>query len=195
MKRRIVSFNHPVNATQFGKAGNKDPRNFISGGGVETQDWDIDQFSRERQQLDQFPPDQYSRVARTANQKDGIVQSVPTRISYIRWTLDGLHPPTLALVPYLLVPKNPNRLDLQLSSTTYNLPAPLAIDILYYSWGKPPLVGPAGNVPLGNVLAPGTSLPRIGGICPIDDLWVWNLTVANVIYCAFEGIEAIEANQ
>jgi hypothetical protein len=193
MRRRIVQgFNQPLNPLQGGKAHSKDPRNFVSGNKPGEQ-WDIDQFAESRQALIDSPPEQYSQRHANQSPPDAIVRPIPTRITYVAWTLDGVHPVTLANKPYLLVPKNPRRLDITLSACTLAVPSTDA-DIVHFSWGKPNTTGITG-VPYGNVLAPGLSLARPGSICPIDELWVWNKTVAGIFYCAFEGIEAVEGNQ
>jgi hypothetical protein len=192
MRRRVLGFNQPLNPLQGGKAHSKDPRAFVSGN-VPGEQWDIEQFSRSRQSLIDAPPEQYSQAHATTPPADLINRPIPTRITYVAWTLDGVHPVTKKLTPYLLVPKNPRRYDIQLSSATLNFPTN-EFDIVHFSWGKPNTTGVLG-VPYGNVLAPGASLLRPGGVVPIDELWVWNLTQDGTFYCAFEGVEAVEGNQ
>lgn len=190
-RRRVLGFNQPINPLMGGKAGSKDPRSFVSGN-EPGQQWDEEQFAIDRQSLARFPPPQYSEVqSRHSGGTGGFAtQTVPTRVTFIPWTLDGAHPVTTANIPFLLVPKNPRRVSFQFSASSFSFPN-TDIDIAHFSWGKPPQ---NGSVPFGNLLGPGQVLKYDSGSCPIDEFWVWSSTITGNFYCAFEGIEAPEGN-
>lgn len=182
MQRRLITpFNLPVNPLQGGKAGNKDPRGFTSGN-IPGQQWDIEQQSHDRQQLDAFPPPQYSEAHSNRAIPDGIVRTVPTRINYVVWMILGLG----ANVPVLLVPRNVSRLDLTFScaSATANM---------FYSWGKPQVDSAGLPVGIRIPILGGVVQANVGGVIGINDIWVWD-NAGGAQFFAFEGIEALEAN-
>lgn len=175
-----------------GKAGSKDPRNFVSGN-VPGQQWDIAQQVADRAQLNNNPPPRSMRAGTDGlggDQAAAVVRNIPSRISFVRWT--GTQ--TLAGTPLLLVPRNPRRMAIQMSSITFTIPASLQ-DVIAFSWGNPGFVQPVPPFPPGNLLAPGTLLLLTGDAVPIDDLYVWNPSAAGVQFCAFEGVISPEANQ
>jgi hypothetical protein len=179
-RRRIAGFNNPINPVSGGKAGAKDPRGFISGNSAGDQ-WDMRQFSESRAELDQSPLRQYSDAHALRPGPDGTVRVLPTRINYIPWVVStaGVY------VPVLLVPRNNGRLDITMTP-------PNGLD-MRFSWGAPQT--DAAGQPIGQLLANTLSLPRVGGVVPVNDLYVWKGSVGSTIFLAYEGIEALEANQ
>lgn len=180
-----------INPLSGGKAGSKDPRNFVSGN-MPGQQWDIAQQVEGRIQLENDPP---SRIARAGSDGMGsdiashIVRNIPSRMSFVRW--QGIQ--QLAGTALLLVPRNPRRMAIQLGTITFTIPASLQ-DVVAFSWGNP---GPVNTVPFppGNTLAPGSVLSLTGDSVPIDDLYVWCPGIAGIQFCAFEGVISPEANQ
>lgn len=200
--RRIVHFNAPINALQGGKSGNKDPRNFVSGNTRGELSWDIQQQSIDRAALAREQPPQYSQARSDAGGIDGIVRTVPTRVTCTTWSKTS----TALLTPILLVPKNPQRLFLQIGNPNYILPSgtpPVAVNeyaTIFYSFGIPQLAGLNGFL-YGHAL-PIVAGPRVyqGDTCPIDDVYVWQANTSGFgtvtfFYTAYEGIAAGEANQ
>lgn len=179
IRRRISVLNSPIGVGL--KAGSKDPRNFISGGGAQNQNWDIRQFETSRAALDQIQPTQYSQAHQDRAAPEYVVRTVPTRTNYVTWTVSQ----AVAYTAELLVPRNTSRLDLVMTP-------PNGFD-MYYCWG-PPGKDALGN-PQGALLTNTLPLPRVGGTVPINDLWVWTgHGPFPVTFLAFEGIDALEAN-
>jgi hypothetical protein len=178
-QRRVIRpFNTPISGTQGGKAGNKDPRNFISGN-VPGDQWDIVQFSQDRSALARQQPPQYSGAVRATLGTDSVVQTVSTRLTMIPWTVVAVN----IGEPYLLVKKNIYRLGLVVCNPTQD---GVAISFGPFNF----LNGSTYGMPV-----PGDDSVRLfGDGVPIDDIWVLNGTTAGRLMLAFEGIEAPEAN-
>jgi hypothetical protein len=181
--RRSPQFFQTLNAGL--KAHEKDPRRVPTGNNPFEQP-DIQQFARIRQETQIVP--QYSGEQNAA--PDMVTRSLPTKIQYIPWqaTLAG------ELTPVLLVPKNPKRVSLLLSNRFY---ASGGVGLaFFFSFGFP-LVDPL-NEPVGMHLPLGGFMPYPAGTCPINEVWAWILQPAvpgAFIALAYEGIEAVEANQ
>lgn len=180
-RRRIIPFNNPINPRQGGKAGAKDPRRFISGNNAGDQ-WDMVQFADDRAALyDGAPPPQYSEAHAGRAAPEFVARTTPIRINFVPWVITVL----AGGPPQLLVPKNLGRLDITMS-------APNGVPI-YYSWGFPnPDPAVAGSF-VGTHLDTNQPLQRQGGVCPINDLYVFGGTIGSRVI-AWEGLEAQEAN-
>lgn len=181
-RRQIRNFNNPIDPFAGGpKAGNHDPRNFISGN-VPGQQWDIEQQAVDRQSLARAQPDQYaSRVHNSGSlSPDAAVVTIPQRVNMVAWQKQGSL--TLANTPLMLVPQNTRRLGIFL--------APIGVDDVFYSWGKPALSSTL--VPIGHRLLPGNQLDIMDSTVPINELWVWS--VVGETFLAYEAIDAPEAN-
>ena len=171
-----------------GKAGGKDPRDFVSGN-TAGQQWDIAQQVRLRQQLENNPPPHISEHARAGTPLiPDVVRNIPTRITFQKFIIVGGN----SSVPQLLVPKNTRRMAIQIG-TTFISAVPFALsDYIVFSWGNPgSIIGPITG---GHTLGPGQPLYYAGDSVPIDDLYIWCPASAAQNFVAFEGTEAPEAN-
>lgn len=179
--RRIIrGFNRPVDPLQGGKAGNNDPRRFISGN-IPGQQWDERQFQISRAELERGQPPQYSQVHTDRATPDVTARTSPLKFNFVPW--NGIQP--VANTPTLVVPRNPNRVDLLFTVIDS------AVNGLYFSFGFPVKNG-LGN-PAGLPLPAGIMSPRFAGACPINDLYMWT-SFAGSVFLVFEGVEALEAN-
>lgn len=181
-RRRILNFNTPLDGYQGGKAGNKDPRSFISGN-VPGQQWDIQQFAQADRSIQTYgEPPQYSAVHSEAPKPEVIVRSVPTRLTMVPYYVN------LVTInePLLVLRKNIRRLALIVCNETP--------DTFCFSFG--PFIQ-TGGIPFGRVL-PGTSNAEyFGATVPTDDIFIMDLTAPPVggrLALVYEGIEALESN-
>jgi len=198
MRRRVSPLSNPINPIAGGKAHSKDPRNFTSGN-VPGEQWDEMQFAADRSELyDSGKPLPHIAdvTTRHIQETDGVVRAVPTRTRFVRWQRGTGSDVIQPLVPVLLVPLNPARLSIQFGPTQYNSAAgaPQFDNTLFFSWGRPPVLGIV-PLPIGNFVLQGGMVQFSGETCPIDELWVWNITLTGAFYCAFEGTAAPEGNQ
>lgn len=180
VNRRIQTFRGTINPLMGGKAGAKDPRNFVSGN-IVGQQWDQRQFEVDRGGLDNLPHYADAHGKGTNTPADAVIRTIPTRINYVPWyvIIPGL------VQPILVVPRNTQRMDIAMSS-------PNATDI-YYSWGYP-AADPTGGF-LGTHLAANQPLIFSGGVVPINDLYIFAaIGFAGNRVLAWEGTEALEAN-
>ncbi len=198
-RRRVLGFNQPINPLMGGKAGSKDPRDFISGN-EPGQQWDEQQFARDRADAYGHPPPQISDVVRQQNQAGAevIVRTIPTRTTFVQWNAYFND----ELTPHLIVPRNPRRISIQFGNGNFvPFPIPpgpqtLSGDILF-SWGAPLVLDSSGTL-RGTVLSVGNVISLVGDCVPIDELWMWApFQIGSTFfhtYSAYEGIEAPEGN-
>lgn len=168
--RRPGSF-PALNLTQGGKAGNKDPRDRISGNNPFAQP-DVFQFAQDRAELARRPavPTSYAPAAAP----DVIARTVPTKIEFVPWSITT---PATAWAPVIWVPRNANRLGLILANDNAGT--------VHFSIGAPVLIN--GVTPIGIPLGAG-AFQFSGGVVPIDDIYVFAATALQVV--GYEGFEA-----
>jgi hypothetical protein len=161
----------PVNLTQGGKAGNKDPRLTFSGNNPFAQP-DIQQFAREKRALAYQPPTPYANNPPAP--ADITARTIPSTVQYVPWAVA----PPLNFVPVLWVPRNAARIGLILGNEN--------VATLHFSIGPPQLIN--GATPTGYLLVTGQILQFQTGGVPIDDIYLF-ANAAGILAIAYEGFQ------